>query len=75
MSNARIVSERNDQSEIGGETFLSGRKPGELHAFVSTESNGLTTIAITRNGFSLVLDGNEARTLYRLLKSHYTKTN
>jgi hypothetical protein len=56
-------------------TETVGRDSGSLVASASTdpESNS-TSFFIGRQGASLVLNGHEARTLYRVLQRHYEST-
>lgn len=69
--NARIVSVVNPNALKGGVTYTSKRDPGSLNATVGTTSNGTTTLSITRPGFGVTFNGNEARTLFNLLRKHY----
>jgi hypothetical protein len=61
---------------FGGYTFTKGRDRDALKVSARTTSNNATEVVITRFGGDerLVLSGNEARTLQRVLNKHYGDT-
>lgn len=69
--NSRIVTRPYEGTIYARSTYTSGRDEGTLVAAVDTASNNTTTLQIARAGAMLELNGHEARTLFRLLETHY----
>jgi hypothetical protein len=57
-------------------TETVGRDSGSLVASASTDpQSNSTSFFIGRQGSSMILNGHEARTLYRVLQRHYDSTD
>ncbi len=69
--NSRIVSHINSNTVYGKETFTQGRDEGTLKAAIGTSTNNATNLVLNRNGVTIELSGNEARTIFSLLEKHY----
>lgn len=65
---SRIITEQNDNAAVGGFTTYDS---DNLSAFIETSSHGASVLVVNRNGTQVALSGREARTLYRLLATHY----
>ena len=71
--NAFIQVRPNFNAAVGAKTFTKGRDPESLKVSADTSSNNSTKVVITRDGGfeRMELNGFEARTLQRLLNTHY----
>jgi len=71
--NAYILSRPNEDAQVGGYTFTKGRDRDSLKVSAVTSSANSTEVVITRfrGKERLELNGHEARTLFRLLSSHF----
>lgn len=71
--NSFIESRPNYNAKVGGFTSTRGRDPGSLNVAARTLSNNSTEVVITRSDGRewFVLSGAEARTLQRVLNTHY----
>lgn len=65
---SKIISEPNDNAMVGGDTRYDGEN---LQATLETDSHGSTIFVLGRSGNTLSFSGREARTLLRVLASHY----
>lgn len=69
--NSRIVSNVNVHTLHARETYTDRRDPGSLVAVAQTSTNNATNFLLSRGGVTVELNGHEARTLLRLLETHY----
>ncbi len=69
--NSRIVSNVDVHTVHARETYTARRDVGTLQAAVRTSTNNSTDFVLTRNGVTVEMNGREARTLLRLLETHY----
>ncbi len=68
---ATIKTYKNENSQVGGETFTSNRDD-DFSAYISTDTSNATSVTIQFGGAEFRLTGREARTMQRLLNKHYT---
>ncbi len=71
--NSFILNRPTETAMVGGYTFTKGRDADALKVSARTSTNNSTEVVITRFGGDerIVLTGNEARTLQRVLNKHY----
>lgn len=69
--NSRIVSNVNPHTLHSRVTYTDRRDEGTLQASVRTSTNNATDFVLSRGGVTVELNGHEARTLLRLLETHY----
>lgn len=71
--NSFIISRPNYNAKVGAYTATAGRDQGTLNVAARTLSNNSTEVVITRKDGRewFVLSGSEARTLQRVLNTHY----
>lgn len=69
--NSHIVSENVGETLYGRFTYTDRRDPGTLNVSVETSTNNTTTFVVERDGVTMRLNGNEARTIFSTLLKHY----